>query len=329
MNVVLLVLLLLANAGYWAWTQGWIKGFGPPHALREPQRLNTQMEPERLVLLNPDGTPKPLVAPAPAVEPAAPAPEATAAAPVAPPAPSVGDPAGGADSAAVTAAAPTAAPVVTPTPAPPVTPPAPPPPVAPPVPPTSAAATPDAAVVAASNVPAPAKPNEPTRCWLISGLTDKQLAALKPSVSEALPAVSWTVTQAVLPARWIVYSGRFPSTELMADRKAELRELKVPFRDVTAPNLQPGLSFGTYSTEEAAQQAQKDVTRAGVKGTKVAVERPETTLYALRVPQANAALEKAFKTAASKAPKDLLVGKVPQLCNDTAPPTPATRRPAE
>lgn len=63
-------LLVLANAGYWGWTQGHLAPLGlAPHEQREPQRLQAQIQPDALRLLN-----------APRVEPATPVPSATLAA---------------------------------------------------------------------------------------------------------------------------------------------------------------------------------------------------------------------------------------------------------
>ncbi|MDR7095212.1 SPOR domain-containing protein [Hydrogenophaga laconesensis] len=72
------VLLVLANAGYFAWTRGYLDGLGmAPVEQREPERLAGQVKPEALRLLN---GPKGVDAPAatPAAAPAAPeAPPAT------------------------------------------------------------------------------------------------------------------------------------------------------------------------------------------------------------------------------------------------------------
>ena len=48
-------LLLLLNALYWSWAQGWLLpyGFGPAQQ-REPQRLAQQIRPESITLLSPD-----------------------------------------------------------------------------------------------------------------------------------------------------------------------------------------------------------------------------------------------------------------------------------
>ncbi len=65
-----IALLLLANAGYFLWTQGHLAPLGlAPAEEREPERLQGQIRPEVQRLLN---APRDTVPPAPAVAPAAP-----------------------------------------------------------------------------------------------------------------------------------------------------------------------------------------------------------------------------------------------------------------
>lgn len=81
------IALLLANAGYYAYTQGWLRSAGlvtPEQA--EPQRLQQQIRPETLKVLRAQGatnnpTPPPAPAAAPAADTAASAPAPTATAP--------------------------------------------------------------------------------------------------------------------------------------------------------------------------------------------------------------------------------------------------------
>jgi hypothetical protein len=50
---LLVLALLLANAGYWAWTQGLLAAYGfAPATLSEPQRLAQQIRPEAMRLLS-------------------------------------------------------------------------------------------------------------------------------------------------------------------------------------------------------------------------------------------------------------------------------------
>lgn len=55
---ILVVVLLLANAGFWAWREGWLAPLhaslgAPPEGDREPARLALQVNPERIVPVAP------------------------------------------------------------------------------------------------------------------------------------------------------------------------------------------------------------------------------------------------------------------------------------
>jgi hypothetical protein len=66
---VVVWLLVLANAGYFAWTQGYLGALGlKPAVQSEPERLQAQIRPEGLRLLN---APRPAEVPADATAPAA------------------------------------------------------------------------------------------------------------------------------------------------------------------------------------------------------------------------------------------------------------------
>ena len=70
---VVLVLLLLANALFFAWAQGWLSPFLPPRSeQREPERLAAQVRPELITVLTPKAASAALAAVAAAAsEPAA------------------------------------------------------------------------------------------------------------------------------------------------------------------------------------------------------------------------------------------------------------------
>lgn len=84
-------LLVLANAGYFAWSQGYLDALGlRPAEQREPQRLTQQVKPEALRLLNgPKAESAPPAPAAPVVEMVATAPEATPAPAASAPLPAV------------------------------------------------------------------------------------------------------------------------------------------------------------------------------------------------------------------------------------------------
>lgn len=87
------LVLLLANAGFWAWRQGWLEPLhgvigAKPQGEREPERLAQQLNTDMIRLIPAEaasvparGAPVPAAAPAPTAEPAS-VPLAAAAAPV-------------------------------------------------------------------------------------------------------------------------------------------------------------------------------------------------------------------------------------------------------
>lgn len=244
-----IAVLVLANAGYFLWTQGHLAtwGLAPPDPA-EPQRLDTQIAPEALRLLNTPRTP---------VEPPAPA---------APPAPSPET--GIAPGEAPPAEAPAATEPAAPAPGP-----------------DTPSVTPISLQASAPAAPAPvtacwqAGPFTEAQ----AGPLQDALARL------ALPSGAWQFTESRVAGRWIVYMGRFENAELLDRKKAELRAKDVAYRVISTPALGPGLALGTYSTEAAAQQALRDAVRDGVRSARVAQERAESRSFGLRLPAITAA----------------------------------------
>ena len=241
-----ITLLVLANLGFYAWTHGHLASLGlAPTDQREPERLQAQIHPETMRLLN---APEPVKTPAPAQPPEA----STAPAPSAPEAP------------------------------------------------TEATA------------PVPAEPVlPPTFCWYAKGFTTAQIEPLEKKLLDlALPKGSWEIQQVRSGGRWVVYMGRY-NDELMAKKKAELKELKVEYRTLNDPPLGPGLALGTFSTEAAAEQGLSDVTRKGVRSARVAKDREETVTHTLRLSEIT--LEE--REAVLALGPEYLAGKTLQSCD--------------
>ena len=70
---ILVIVLLLANAGFWAWREGWLEPLNAalgvrPEGDRDPARLALQVNPERIVPVVPAAPPSPASAAASAAE---------------------------------------------------------------------------------------------------------------------------------------------------------------------------------------------------------------------------------------------------------------------
>jgi hypothetical protein len=212
------LILLLANAGYFAWSQGMLRTWGlAPVRQAEPERVAQQLHPEGLRLQG--GQPK---AVAPAGDEKAREPAQAASAPASEP------------GAATTAAAPAG------------------------------------------------------QCLQVGVFDERQTEALRASVA-AFPEGSWAFDDAMIPGRWMVYMGRFADGDALDKKRAELRSRNVAF-DRAGGTLEPGLSLGRFSTEEAAQRELGNLARQGVRTARVVQERTEAKGYILRLPAVTDAL---------------------------------------
>jgi cell division protein FtsN len=270
-----IALLLVANAGYFLWTQGHLAPLGlAPAVEREPERLQGQIRPEVQRLLNAprDGQPVPLPVPEPVQSPA-----------IVPDTPTDEAPATAVPAPEPTASSPTfeATPL-----------------------PVSAPLN-----AAQPNTIAPA--TESARaCWQAGAFTEAQAERLRVVLPElGLAASGWQLVESRGRGRWIVYMGRYDNAEQLERKKTELRGLKVEFRTLSAPGLAPGLALGTFSSEDAAKQALQKAVRDGVRTARVAQERAESVSFTLRLPTATPAQRTAV--ASLGAP---MAGKTLQAC---------------
>lgn len=206
------IVLLLANAGYYAWSHGWLRSWGlAPVEQTEPQRMAQQIRPETLRILRARETP----------------------------------------------------------------------PVAPSVASEAPASAPPAPAAMAASAPA-------TVCLQAGTLDQRQADAVR-TAAAALPQGSWSLESTPIPGRWMVYMGRFADADALAKKRNELRALGVSY-DRPGAALEPGLSLGRFSTEEAAQRALTTLGNQGVRSARVLQERADTPVFVLRLPAVNAAM---------------------------------------
>lgn len=186
-----------------------------------------------------------------------------------------------------------------------------------------APATPPEPVAApseATEAPAPATPAqaptsaaqapETTACWQVGGFTEAQTEALRSALTRLDLPRSWQFNETRSGGRWIVYMGRYDNQEQVERKKAELRELKVSFRELSTAGLGPGLALGTYSSEAAAEKALADIVRTGVRTARVAQERAESVSSTLRLPRITPTQRNAVAGLGA-----LLAGKPLKRCN--------------
>lgn len=242
-----IVLLLLANAGYYAFSQGMLRSLGwAPENPSEPERLQQQVKPDALRILTPQEAEQAqqlqsrtvVAEPAPATVAPTPAGEST-------------------DSS------------------------------------SPASAEPEKVATKPADKPLdkPADKPEKKECLVAGSFDAKQVEALRLQLAK-LPEGSWRLDASTSAGRWMVYVGKFSSQEALDTRRDELRALDVSTDRARIASLEPGISLGRFSSEEAAERHLATIGRKGVGGAKVVVERPEVTSYTVRLPKLDAATKK-------------------------------------
>jgi cell division protein FtsN len=121
---------------------------------------------------------------------------------------------------------------------------------------------------------AAAQAPRPPECLQTAALDEAQVAPLRTALA-AWPAGSWSIEPVVEPARWIVYMGKYAGVEQVARKRAELRQRGVSFEAPANPDLEPGLSLGSFPTEAAAETQLANLAERGVRTARVVQERPE------------------------------------------------------
>jgi hypothetical protein len=111
-------------------------------------------------------------------------------------------------------------------------------------------------------------------CLASATLEERQVASVRATLA-SWPANSWTLEPVVEPARWILYMGKYPDVEQLARKRAELRQLGISFEAPLNPQLQPGLSLGSHTSEPSAQQQLQALVDRGVRTARVLQDHPE------------------------------------------------------
>jgi hypothetical protein len=227
---IALLILLLANAGYFAWSQGALTSLGwAPQQHNEPERLQQQLRPETLQLKPPAAVAN---APAPGVAATAPAPAA--------PAP----------------------------------------------------------------VEAPPAQDGPAQCLQAGIFDDDASDTLRRALVLQFPEGSWKLDAITQTGRWMVYMGKFADNQALEKKRAELVARKLD-HDRAGGALEPGLSLGRFSSEEAATRELTQLVRQGVRSARVVQERPDKHGFVLRLPAATPALRAQLEALPAFAAKPL------------------------
>ncbi len=133
-------------------------------------------------------------------------------------------------------------------------------------------------------IPEVIAPVIPTVCLSAGVFNDKQSAVLKQALITKLPDLRWRFEETNIPARWIVYMGKYPNNTMRDLKKSQLDQIKVRYEVLTEGSLEPGLSLGSHATQIAANQALQQLFKQGVRTARVLQESPDQKGQTLVLP---------------------------------------------
>jgi hypothetical protein len=125
---------------------------------------------------------------------------------------------------------------------------------------------------------------EPKHCLTAGPFEEQQLPVLETALAAALPADAWKLESVAMPERWIIYMGKFASTEAMEKKRSELQVYKLTLLPLQKSSLEIGLSLGAYETQSAANNELTKLTQRGIRTAKVMQERAAGQTTYLRLP---------------------------------------------
>ena len=176
---------------------------------------------------------------------------------------------------------------------------------------SNAALTVSAPVV--TPTPNPSTLASTTVCLNAGVFDDQQSAVLQHALSSNLPDVSWRFDTVIVPARWIVYMGKYANNAARDLKKSQLDKIKVRYQVLTEGSLEPGLSLGSHATQAAADQSLQQLLRQGVRTARVLQESPEQKGQNLVVPAVDE-INRGKLNAAYAALATQLANKALQVC---------------
>ena len=147
-------------------------------------------------------------------------------------------------------------------------------------------------------------------CLMAGPFDDMQAGALRHALESALAPGTWQLDPVRVPARWIVYMGKFASAEGLSKKKEELFAMRLTPQSLINPALEIGLSLGAFDSQEAANAELAKLNLRGIRTARVVQEYPEGQQTQLKLP----ALTNELKVRLNDI-KAALAGKSLHNCN--------------
>lgn len=124
----------------------------------------------------------------------------------------------------------------------------------------------------------------PKECLQAGPFDDAQATVLRAALEATLVPGSWQLQVSTVPARWIVYMGKFANAEGLAKKREELAVMRLVPQGLNNADLEIGLSLGGFDSQSAAQAELARLSLRGIRTARVVQERAEGQQTQLKLP---------------------------------------------
>ncbi len=124
----------------------------------------------------------------------------------------------------------------------------------------------------------------PKECLQAGPFDDAQATALRTALETTMVPGSWQLQASTVPARWIVYMGKFANAEGLAKKREELAAMRLVPQSLNNADLEIGLSLGGFDSQSAAQAELARLNLRGIRTARVVQERGEGQQTLLKLP---------------------------------------------
>jgi hypothetical protein len=147
-------------------------------------------------------------------------------------------------------------------------------------------------------------------CLTAGPFDDTQAGVLRHALESALETGTWQLDPVMVPARWIVYMGKFANAEALAKKRDELAAMRLVPQNLTNSTLEIGLSLGAFDSQAAANAELAKLNLRGIRTAKVVLEQQEGQQTQLKLPAVSGELKSRMNDV-----KAALAGKSLRSCN--------------
>lgn len=124
----------------------------------------------------------------------------------------------------------------------------------------------------------------PKECLQAAPFDDAQATTLRHALESAFAPGSWQLDAVVVPARWIVYMGKYANADALAKKRGELAAMNVVAQSVNSPALEMGLSLGAFETQADATAELNRLSLRGIRTARVVQEILQGPQSQLKLP---------------------------------------------